>query len=139
MRYQRNRGDKLTDAERKAEEDAEKERLANRPPQTYQEMAKRYAKDAPSKTRLTQIQQMISGYTKLERLMEGGDIINEAWANKAKAALTSLMEPWLRINTGAQINDKEYSRLMGMAPSTCLLYTSPSPRDRQKSRMPSSA
>ena len=25
------------------------------------------------------------------------------------------------------------------APSTCLLYTSPSPRDRQKSRMPSSA
>ena len=25
------------------------------------------------------------------------------------------------------------------APSVCLLYTSPSPRDRQKSRMPSSA
>ena len=24
-------------------------------------------------------------------------------------------------------------------PDTCLLYTSPSPRDRQKSRMPSSA
>ena len=24
-------------------------------------------------------------------------------------------------------------------PGTCLLYTSPSPRDRQKSRMPSSA
>ena len=27
----------------------------------------------------------------------------------------------------------------GEAGSTCLLYTSPSPRDRQKSRMPSSA
>src|SRR5678810_702981 len=27
----------------------------------------------------------------------------------------------------------------GVAPNTCLLYTSPSPRDRQKSRMPSSA
>ena len=26
-----------------------------------------------------------------------------------------------------------------MQPDTCLLYTSPSPRDRQKSRMPSSA
>ena len=26
-----------------------------------------------------------------------------------------------------------------VAPSACLLYTSPSPRDRQKSRMPSSA
>ena len=28
---------------------------------------------------------------------------------------------------------------LGGACSTCLLYTSPSPRDRQKSRMPSSA
>ena len=27
----------------------------------------------------------------------------------------------------------------GASPNTCLLYTSPSPRDRQKSRMPSSA
>ena len=27
----------------------------------------------------------------------------------------------------------------GQIPETCLLYTSPSPRDRQKSRMPSSA
>ena len=26
-----------------------------------------------------------------------------------------------------------------VVPKTCLLYTSPSPRDRQKSRMPSSA
>ena len=26
-----------------------------------------------------------------------------------------------------------------LGPKTCLLYTSPSPRDRQKSRMPSSA
>ena len=31
----------------------------------------------------------------------------------------------------------EYVRIT--APSICLLYTSPSPRDRQKSRMPSSA
>ena len=30
-------------------------------------------------------------------------------------------------------------QINGMAPSLCLLYTSPSPRDRQKSRMPSSA
>ena len=29
--------------------------------------------------------------------------------------------------------------LLVMAAVTCLLYTSPSPRDRQKSRMPSSA
>ena len=45
--------------------------------------------------------------------------------------------------TGFKVNSGEY-KLMGLAPYgepkyTCLLYTSPSPRDRQKSRMPSSA
>ena len=30
-------------------------------------------------------------------------------------------------------------KYLGYAHSSCLLYTSPSPRDRQKSRMPSSA
>ena len=33
----------------------------------------------------------------------------------------------------------EYSKNLKEVPNTCLLYTSPSPRDRQKSRMPSSA
>ena len=33
------------------------------------------------------------------------------------------------------VNDGEIVTLIG----SCLLYTSPSPRDRQKSRMPSSA
>ena len=38
-----------------------------------------------------------------------------------------------------ELDPARYPRL-GMARSTdCLLYTSPSPRDRQKSRMPSSA
>ena len=36
--------------------------------------------------------------------------------------------------------DYTYSKMSNrMASKTCLLYTSPSPRDRQKSRMPSSA
>ena len=34
---------------------------------------------------------------------------------------------------------KKPSETTGLEPETCLLYTSPSPRDRQKSRMPSSA
>ena len=39
--------------------------------------------------------------------------------------------------TGTDVNE---SRLREeMKENTCLLYTSPSPRDRQKSRMPSSA
>ena len=34
---------------------------------------------------------------------------------------------------------KATAEYQGIYPKTCLLYTSPSPRDRQKSRMPSSA
>ena len=56
------------------------------------------------------------------------------------------------INLGACLGVLEYKTLLvdldpqanassgvGVDPRTCLLYTSPSPRDRQKSRMPSSA
>ena len=40
-----------------------------------------------------------------------------------------------------QLNDVEWKVITNTPckPATCLLYTSPSPRDRQKSRMPSSA
>ena len=41
--------------------------------------------------------------------------------------------PWL------QVTDPDSRELVWVPASTCLLYTSPSPRDRQKSRMPSSA
>ena len=37
------------------------------------------------------------------------------------------------------IDTKDYSRLNQMVSDTCLLYTSPSPRDVRRSRMPSSA
>ena len=44
-----------------------------------------------------------------------------------------------KINLGLVcIVDKE-KKLLGLMTDGCLLYTSPSPRDRQKSRMPSSA
>ena len=37
-------------------------------------------------------------------------------------------------------SNQEFTDFLGGAPANvCLLYTSPSPRDRQKSRMPSSA
>ena len=39
---------------------------------------------------------------------------------------------WIQLSTGGKV----VAESMG---GTCLLYTSPSPRDRQKSRMPSSA
>ena len=34
---------------------------------------------------------------------------------------------------------EEYTGILSAAATTCLLYTSPSPRDRTRSRMPSSA
>ena len=45
---------------------------------------------------------------------------------------------------GAKITDKGFTNLAqvdlpNMQSDTCLLYTSPSPRDRTRSRMPSSA
>ena len=39
---------------------------------------------------------------------------------------------WVRITSGDKKNDQHTKH-------TCLLYTSPSPRDRTRSRMPSSA
>ena len=42
--------------------------------------------------------------------------------------------------TGARVHTSEFEpKSPQITPNTCLLYTSPSPRDRQKSRMPSSA
>ena len=42
-------------------------------------------------------------------------------------------QSWKDKNTGEKKEKTEWHRIV------CLLYTSPSPRDRQKSRMPSSA
>ena len=41
----------------------------------------------------------------------------------------------LKLSGEALMGDKPY----GIDPAICLLYTSPSPRDRTRSRMPSSA
>ena len=45
------------------------------------------------------------------------------------------IEHWLRV----LINGREIAKCINVNLKVCLLYTSPSPRDRQKSRMPSSA
>ena len=42
-------------------------------------------------------------------------------------------------NVNLKIREGEFISLIGHSGCGCLLYTSPSPRDRQKSRMPSSA
>ena len=58
---------------------------------------------------------------------------HEQWLNSVFARLTYLqdMSDVIVLNNLAADTEYEYQ--------ACLLYTSPSPRDRQKSRMPSSA
>ena len=56
-------------------------------------------------------------------------------STKAGSVMDNYRAPYVGPDTGSQI--KTYSTLGDVLP--CLLYTSPSPRDRQKSRMPSSA
>ena len=62
-------------------------------------------------------------------LLTGGLYAVATTTNEAKAETTSY---------SAQ-DVQEGEKLFQANCSTCLLYTSPSPRDRQKSRMPSSA
>ena len=63
------------------------------------------------------MQTMVVNFMKLEKLMNEDYKILPGWENKAKKALKAMMEPWLRINTGAQVNDKEFARLMSLGPS----------------------
>ena len=65
--------------------------------------------------------------------------------NQAKALRASFRDEQIQTKN---IGQRSYNfinhavitdRLISVDPDCCLLYTSPSPRDRQKSRMPSSA
>ena len=52
-------------------------------------------------------------------------------SNKADKTITVKVE--------RKVKHPLYGKIMRRSTKVCLLYTSPSPRDRQKSRMPSSA
>ena len=46
---------------------------------------------------------------------------------------------YLLKSAGLKVNILKLDPYLNVDPGTCLLYTSPSPRDRTRSRMPSSA
>ena len=66
-----------------------------------------------------------------------------AMLSKGKRAARKLKRAQILLAADAGCSDEEIARTVAVGGSTvyrtCLLYTSPSPRDRQKYRMPSSA
>ena len=71
----------------------------------------------------------------LESKLDIYEDLSREMLSKLEAAVEKISEGNNRI---AQILTKHDERIE-QSMKTCLLYTSPSPRDRQKSRMPSSA
>ena len=90
---------------------------------------------------------------KMEHMMKvGADQLKAGAANMMEEAMAAMNDPEVMSQMTAMIKDPNFQKnlnAMAQDPSFkqyidavsiyCLLYTSPSPRDRQKSRMPSSA
>ena len=81
----------------------------------------------------------------IEKRMKGAvsALKSEFGGLRTGRASTTLLDP-LMVNTsyGAKMPINQVASINAPEPrliTVCLLYTSPSPRDRQKSRMPSSA
>ena len=70
------------------------------------------------------------------RLSPLTDHISESWNDVSQASLVIRDNPF---NKGIDVLATVGKRYKPVQNEDCLLYTSPSPRDRQKSRMPSSA
>ena len=80
------------------------------------------------------------GYFTVQRLLARGDevigvdSVNNYYDTSIKEARISRLEEKAKATNGTFSFYRQ-----NLADQDCLLYTSPSPRDRQKSRMPSSA
>ena len=64
---------------------------------------------------------------------------NCVWCDRAKNLLASVDLSYEEIDLSDDNERQAFYKKVGEGISTCLLYTSPSPRDGTKSRMPSSA
>ena len=56
-----------------------------------------------------------------------------------RGKFVSTYSPKTTVDYESKVSDAAKQAMGSQKPLDCLLYTSPSPRDRQKSRMPSSA
>ena len=85
----------------------------------------------------------------LESLLEEADRVRAIWGSRLIDVSHLLIAMGRDPRVGAELFaefglpadrlEAELTRAPDRSASSCLLYTSPSPRDRQKSRMPSSA
>ena len=80
---------------------------------------------------------VVLGFWQINRGNEKTEIIEAFELQQAGQAIefSSNSQKWERVYISGELDDKRIIYL----DNVCLLYTSPSPRDRQKSRMPSSA
>ena len=78
---------------------------------------------------------IISAYPSYERREGDGTILSGENLGNSESDITSSKTSFHRVS-----DIDTTTKVITFTPEiTCLLYTSPSPRDRQKSRMPSSA
>ena len=77
---------------------------------------------------------------KFERTKPHANIGTIGHVDHGKTTLTAAITKYFGdFQAYDEIDGAPEEKARGITISTCLLYTSPSPRDRQKSRMPSSA
>ena len=75
----------------------------------------------------------------MRRVVVTGLGIVSCIGNDAETVTNNLKNLNSGISSAPEYEEFSFRSLVHGKPEICLLYTSPSPRDRQKSRMPSSA
>ena len=77
------------------------------------------------------------------QLVQGREKYSRSFTPREVGAVISVSEGIVRVSGLPGVGFEELLKfpgdIMGIAYNICLLYTSPSPRDRTRSRMPSSA
>ena len=85
-----------------------------------------------------QVEMVVKHYHFHQQLVSGGSVFPQDILGgqdmSVPPPVTVLARPVVQSHPGVMPSHPK-----ALTPKTCLLYTSPSPRDRQKSRMPSSA
>ena len=92
--------------------------------------------EIPVRWPLFQVSLLGVDVTKYNGRVLGADVYS---TRQCRVTWFQLLRPFNRLLTGRVRFAAFVIVLIGVVTLSCLLYTSPSPRDRQKSRMPSSA